>query len=68
MENKLLMQILTTILGERLLNIKPSHDLLESYVNVAINNGIYDDLYKHLMDNGASEELLRDYLSFQKGV
>lgn len=64
MENKLLMQILTTILGERLLNIKPSHDLLESYVNVAINNGIYDDLYKYLMDNGASEELLREYLSF----
>ena len=64
MEHKLLMQILTTILGLRLLSIKPSHDLLESYVNVAINNGIYDDLFKYLMDNGASEEFLREYLSF----
>lgn len=64
MERKLLMQILTTILGERLLNIKPSRELLETYVNVAINNEIYGDLYKHLMDNGASEELLREYLSF----
>lgn len=64
MERKLSMQILTFILGERLLDIKPSHELLESYVNVAVNNGIYNDLYKHLMDNGASKELLRDYLSF----
>lgn len=64
MEHKLLMQNLTAILGNRLLTINPSHELLESYVNVAINNGIYDDLYKYLMDNGASEELLREYLSF----
>ena len=64
MERKLSMQILTFILGERLLNIKLSHELLESYVNVAVNNGIYNDLYKHLMDNGASKELLREYLSF----
>lgn len=64
MEHKLLMQNLTVILGERLLAIKPSHELLESYVNVAINNGIYNDLYKYLMDNGASKELLREYLSF----
>jgi hypothetical protein len=64
MEHKLLMQNLTAILGNRLLSIKPSHDLLESYVNVAINNDIYNDLYKYLMDNGASEELLREYLSF----
>lgn len=64
MEHKLLMRILTTILGERLLNIKPSRELLESYVNVAINNEIYGDLYKYLMDNGASEKLLRKYLSF----
>lgn len=64
MENKLLMQILTTILGNRLLSIEPTYALLESYVNVAINNGIYDDLYKHLMDNGASKQLLIAYLSF----
>lgn len=64
MERKLSMQILTSILGETLLNIKPSHELLESYVNVAVNNGIYNDLYKHLMDNGASKELLIEYLSF----
>lgn len=64
MERKLSMQILTFILGERLLDIKLSHELLESYVNVAVNNGIYNDLYKHLMDNGASKELLREYLSF----
>lgn len=63
MEHKLLMQNLTAILGNRLLTINPSHELLESYVNVAINNGIYNDLYKYLMDNGASEELLREYLS-----
>lgn len=55
MERKLLMKDLTIILGKRLLSIKPSHELLESYVNVAINNGIYNDLYKHLMDNGASK-------------
>ena len=64
MEHKLLMNILTTILGQRLLYIKPSHELLKSYVNVAINNGIYNDLFKYLMDNGASKELLREYLSF----
>lgn len=64
MERKLLMQILTTILGERLLDIKPSHDLLESYVNVAVSNGIYDDLYKYLKDNGATKKLLIEYLSF----
>lgn len=64
MEHKLLMQNLTAILGNRLLSIKPSHELLESYVNVAINNDIYNDLYKYLMDNGASKELLREYLSF----
>lgn len=58
MKRKLLMQILS------ILNIKPSHELLESYVNVAINNGIYNDLYKHLMDIGASKELLIEYLSF----
>lgn len=63
MENKLLMNVLTTILGQRLLSIEPTHDLLESYVNVAINNGIYDDLYKYLMDNGASRKLLIEYLS-----
>lgn len=64
MERKLLMQILTFILGQRILSINPSHDLLESYVNVAINNGIYNDLFKHLMDNGASRGLLTEYLSF----
>lgn len=58
------MQNLTAILGNRLLYINPSHELLESYVNVAINNGIYNDLYNYLMDNGASKELLREYLSF----
>lgn len=63
MENKLLMNCLTIILGQRLLSIEPTHDLLESYVNVAINNGIYDDLYKYLMDNGASRKLLIEYLS-----
>lgn len=64
MEHKLLMQNLTAILGNRLLSIKASHELLESYVNVAINNGIYNDLHKYLMDNGASKELLIEYLSF----
>ena len=64
MEQKLLMENLTTILGNRLLSIKPSHELLESYVNVAVNNGIYNDLHNYLMDNGASKELLREYLSF----
>lgn len=64
MEHKLLMQILTTILGKRLLSIKPSHELLESYVNVAMNNGIYNDLYKYLIDNGAGKEFLIEYLSF----
>lgn len=64
MERKLLMQNLTAILENRLLSIKPSHELLESYVNVAINNGIYNDLYSHLTSNGASKELLREYLSF----
>lgn len=64
MEHKLLMQNLTVILGQRLLSIKPSHRLLESYVNVAVNNEIYSDLFKYLMDSGASEELLREYLSF----
>lgn len=64
MERKLLMKNLTLILGQGLLSIKPTHELLESYVNVAVNNGIYNDLYKHLMDNGASKELLREYLSF----
>lgn len=64
MEHKLLMMNLTGILGNRLLSIKASHELLESYVNVAVNNGIYNDLYKYLMDNGASKELLREYLSF----
>lgn len=64
MELKLSMQILTFILGQRLLSIKPTRELLESYVNVAINNGIYNDFYKHLMDNGASKELLIEYLSF----
>lgn len=64
MEHKLLMQIFTAILGNRLLSIKPTHELLESYVNVAVNNGIYNDLYIHLMDNGASKELLIEYLSF----
>lgn len=64
MEHKLLMKNLTLILGQRLLSIKPSHELLESYVNIAVNNGIYDDLFKHLMDNGASKELLIEYLSF----
>ena len=59
------MQDLTIILGNRLLTIiNPSHELLESYVNVAINNDIYSDLFKYLMDNGTSEELLREYLSF----
>lgn len=58
------MQNLTAILGNRLLTIKPSHELLESYINVAINNGIYNDLYKYLMDNGASKEFLIEYLSF----
>ena len=66
MEHKLLMQNLTTILGNRLLSIEPTYTLLESYVNVAINNGIYDDLYKHLMDNGASKELLREYCLSRK--
>lgn len=60
MEHKLLMQNL----GNRLLSIKVSHGLLESYVNVALNNGIYNDLYKYLMDNGASRDLLIEYLSF----
>ena len=64
MEHKLLMQNLTVILGQRLFSIKPSHGLLESYVNVAVDNGIYSDLFKYLMDSGASEELLREYLSF----
>lgn len=64
MEHKLLMMNLTAILGNRLLSIKPSHELLESFVNVAISNGIYNDLFKHLMDNGASKELLIEYLSF----
>ena len=64
MEHKLLMMNLTAILGNRLLSIKPPHELLESYVNVAINNGIYNDLYKYLMDNGASKEFLIEYLSF----
>lgn len=64
MENKLIMQYLTVIIGNRLLTIKPSHELLESYVNVAINNDIYSDLFKYLMDKGASKELLREYLSF----
>lgn len=64
MEHKLLMQNLTAILGNRLLSIKPSCELLESYVNVAINNGIYNDLYKYLMDNGTSKEFLIEYLSF----
>ena len=64
MEHKLSMQNLTVILGQRLLTIKPSHELLESYVNVAVNNGIYNDLFKYLMDNGASKELLKKYLSF----
>lgn len=64
MEHKLLMMNLTAILGNRLLSINPSRELLESYVNVAVNNGIYDDLYKYLMDNDASKELLREYLSF----
>lgn len=64
MEHKLLMMNLTAILGNRLLSIKSSHELLESYVNVAINNGIYNDLYKYLMDNGASKEFLIEYLSF----
>lgn len=36
MEHKLLMQNLTAILGQRLLSIKPSHGLLESYVNVQL--------------------------------
>lgn len=59
------MQDLTIILGNRLLTIiNPSHELLESYVNVAINNDIYSDLFKYLMDNGASKELLKEYLSF----
>ena len=40
MEHKLLMQNLTVILGNRLLSIKSSHELLESYVDVAISNGI----------------------------
>lgn len=57
------MNVLTTILGQRLLSIEPTHDLLESYVNVAINNGIYVDLYNYLMDNGASRKLLIEYLS-----
>lgn len=64
MENKLLMNVLTIILGQRLLSIEPTHDLLESYVNVALNNGIYDDLYKYLKDNCASKKLLIEYLSF----
>ena len=64
MEHKLLMQNLTVILGQRLLTTKLSHELLKSYVNVAVNNGIYNDLFKHLMDNGASKELLKEYLSF----
>lgn len=64
MERNLLKRILTTILGNRLLTIKPSHELLESYVNVAVDNGIYSDLFKYLMDNGTSEEFLREYLSF----
>lgn len=64
MEHKLLMQNLTAILGNRLLSIKVSHELLESYVNVALNNGIYNDLHKYLMDNGASRDLLIEYLSF----
>lgn len=51
-------------LRKQTLTIKPTHELLESYVNVAINNGIYNDLYKYLMGNGASEELLREFLSF----
>ena len=66
MRDKLLMQILTIILGNRLLSIKPSHELLESYINVAINNGIYNDLYKYLMHNGASEELLREFCLSRK--
>ena len=56
--------LLTSILGNKLLSIKPSCELLESYVNVAINNDIYNVLYKYLMDNGASKELLTEYLSF----
>lgn len=64
MEHKLLMQNLTVILGERLLSINPSHELLGCYVNVAVNNGIYNDLFNHLKNNGASKELLTDYLSF----
>ena len=64
MEHKLLMNDLSLILGQGLLSIKPSHELLESYVNIAVNNGIYNDLFKYLMDNGASKELLREYLSF----
>ena len=60
MERKLLMQIL----GERLLTTKLSHELLESYVNVAVNNGIYNDLFKHLMDNGASKELFNRVFVF----
>lgn len=64
MEHKLLMQNLTIILGQRLLSIKPSRGLLESYVNVAVDNGIYSDLFKYLMDSGASEEFLKEYLSF----
>lgn len=63
-KEKLLMENLTLVLGQRLLSIKPSHELLESYVNVAVNNGIYSDLFRHLMDNGASKELLIEYLSF----
>lgn len=43
MEHKLLLMNLTAILGNRLLSIKPLHELLESYVNAAINNGIYND-------------------------
>nr|DAY02543.1 MAG TPA: hypothetical protein [Caudoviricetes sp.] len=64
MEHNLLMQNLTAILGNRLLSIKPSRELLESYVNVAVNNGIYNDLHKYLMDNGANRDLLIEYLSF----
>lgn len=65
MEHKLLMMNLTAILGNRLFSIKkPSRELLESYVNIAVNNGIYNDLFKYLMDKGATKELLREYLSF----